>query len=305
MTKTRSPEYPAIGLKEAIEKARLVWSKDYQAKLPKKVMAEHMGYKSLSGASLPILSALAKYGLIEGRGDETRISNRAVAILAHPRGTPDRVIAIAEAAAAPDLFGELDAKFPQKAKASDAALRSYLLTQKFTHAAADAAIRAYRDTWQLVMEEDAGHTAEGSPMEASPMQPAQQPTTRPPASAPPQGAAALPYETAFTPGGGGEPFRVSFTGTGIEIAAKITSPDVADDLVRAVNALKLLLRPAGEAKKPAWADATFKPGDAVPASTPFHAQHVGHSGDALLEPEEGDTFLQCDKCGDQVRYTLA
>ena len=47
-----------------------------------------------------------------------------------------------------------------------------------------------------------------------------------------------------------EPFRVSFTGCGIEITAKLTTPDVADDLIQAVSALKLLLRPTDFVKWP-------------------------------------------------------
>src|SRR6202047_428446 len=135
MARARSPEYPAIGLKEAIDRVKMVYDKDYQNRLPKAVLAEHMGYKSLSGASLPVLSALAKYGLLEGRGDETRVSDLAVAIIAHPPGTPERAAALQQAAAAPDLFAELDARFPD-GKASDPAIRSYLLTNKFIPGAA-------------------------------------------------------------------------------------------------------------------------------------------------------------------------
>ena len=78
-----------------------------------------------------------------------------------------------------------------------------------------------------------------------------------------------------------------------------------EDLIAAINAWKILLIPMDEITKPAWADRKFKPGDVVPASTPFHAHHLGHAGEVLFEPEEGDTFPRCDECGDGVRYTLA
>lgn len=154
MAKARSPEYPAIGLGEAINKAKQVYGKDYQNKLSKAVIAEHMGYKSLSGTSLPILASLSKYGLLEGRGDETHISDLALAIIAHERGTPERGAAIKTAAASPELFSELDRQFPN-GKASDAALRSYLLNRKFIPSAADTAIRSYRETKELVNAESA------------------------------------------------------------------------------------------------------------------------------------------------------
>ena len=51
MAKTRSPEYPAIGLKEAVERVKLVYDKDYQNRVPKNVIAVHMGYKGLNGTS--------------------------------------------------------------------------------------------------------------------------------------------------------------------------------------------------------------------------------------------------------------
>src|SRR5262249_49457222 len=108
MPKARSPEYPAISLKEAIDRVEMVYRKDYQNRLPKRVIAEHMGYKGLSGASLPVLSALTKYGLLEGRGDETRVSDLAVALIAHEPGSAKRYDALKQASAFPELFGELD-----------------------------------------------------------------------------------------------------------------------------------------------------------------------------------------------------
>lgn len=164
MAKARSPEYPSISLKEAIDRVKMVYDKDYQNRVPRKVVAEHMGYKGLSGASLPILSALMKYGLLEGRGDETRVSDLAVKLLAHEPGTPDRIEAVWQASKMPELFAEIDKRFPD-GKASDSAIRSYLLTSKFIPGAADAAIRAYRDTKQLVAVEAEGYTEADEPPE--------------------------------------------------------------------------------------------------------------------------------------------
>jgi hypothetical protein len=158
MARARSPEYPAVSLKEAIDRVKMVYDKDYQNRVPKKVIAEHMGYKGLSGASLPMLSALSKYGLLEGRGDETRVSDLAVALIAHAPGTPERMDALKQASAMPELFAELDERFPD-GKVSDQAIRSYLLTSKFIPSAADAVIRSYRDTKQFVQMEAAGYNS--------------------------------------------------------------------------------------------------------------------------------------------------
>lgn len=161
MAKARSPSYPLIGLREAIEKVTAVYSKDYQNPIPRLVAVEHMGYNGLNGKSLGVLSALIKYGLLEGRGDDTRVSDLAVQIIAHAPGSPDRAEAIKNAAAEPNLFGELDSRF-QAGKVSDQAIRSYLLTMKFIPSAAETATRSYRETKQLVEEEIKGYNAEES-----------------------------------------------------------------------------------------------------------------------------------------------
>jgi hypothetical protein len=156
MAKARSPGYPTIGLREALEKIRLVYEKDYQNRLPRSVAAQHMGYQSLNGKSLGVLSAISKFGLLEGRGEENRVSDLALEIIAHGVGTPERAKAILEAAGRPELFGDLDERF-QGGKASDATIRSYLITKKFIPQAADTVIRSYRETKTLVAEETGGY----------------------------------------------------------------------------------------------------------------------------------------------------
>lgn len=288
MAKNRSPEYPAIGLNEAIEKVRMVWTNDYQNKVPKQVIAEHMGYKGLNGGSLPVISALSKYGLLEGRGDETRVSDIALAILVHEPGTPERAAALKQAAEAPELFAELDNKF-QGGKVSDAAIRSYLLTQKFLPTAADAAIRAYRDTKQLVNAEVPGHTAM-APKQEPPMHAAQQPPPNTSGDTRGRPGGGLPYETTYTPASGAEPFRVSFTGSGIEITGKLTTPDVADEFIRAVSALKMLLRPVGSVERPRT--------DASHASEPSQQQV---SADKPHEPAASVSFMITNAQKDALR----
>jgi hypothetical protein len=164
MAKVRSPQYPAIGLGEAIKKIAAVYGKEHQAPTDRGVIAAHMGYNSLNGKSLGVLSALGKYGLLEGRGAEYRVSDLGLKIIAHQPGDPERVAAIREAASKPELFAELE----KRGKSSPQAIRSYLLMQKFLPAAADTAIRAYRETNQVVEAEEKGYdsTSEEEAFEA-------------------------------------------------------------------------------------------------------------------------------------------
>lgn len=146
--KSRSPRYPAIGLSEAIEKIRHVYRRDHQNRIPREVVAKHMGYTGLNGKSLGVLSTLGKYGLLEGRGEETRVSDLALALIAHEPNTEEWKRAALEAASKPELFAELDQRFPNGA--SDQAIKAHLLTQKFLPDAAEIVIRAYRETKELV-----------------------------------------------------------------------------------------------------------------------------------------------------------
>lgn len=152
MAKARSPRYPAIGLPEAIEKVRAVYDNDFTNEVPKEVVAAHMGYGGLNGASLGVISAVSKFGLLVGGGKGMRVSDRALAILVNEPGHPDRADAIREAAAEPALFAELFQQFPNGA--SDQNLKSYLITRmKFLPSAVEGAIRAFRSTESLVQKE--------------------------------------------------------------------------------------------------------------------------------------------------------
>ena len=241
MAKTRSPSYPAIGLKDALERVRLVYNKDYQNKLPKQVVAEHMGYKGLSGASLPVLAALRKYGLLEGRGNDTQVSDLALAIIAHQPGAPERIEAIKMAARSPELFAELDDKF-QEGKASDVAIRSYLLTQKFIPVAADATIRAYRETKKLVEEESQGYVSLESP-EPEPEKMAtsqagaatQRQVHSLPSAIFPSGATVTAVKTNENA------VRVSWAGDTLEVFGVLVDGEGVDRLIKALQANKPLL----------------------------------------------------------------
>lgn len=73
---------------------------------------QHLGYKARNGASLPIIGALRRYGLLVNQGDEVRISDEANAIFLAPQGHPDRVEGIRRVAMRPALFGEVLRAFP-------------------------------------------------------------------------------------------------------------------------------------------------------------------------------------------------
>ena len=152
MSRSRSPNYPQLSLKDAVTRVTSVYKHDYQTEIPRAVLADRLGYSGLNGKSLAVLGALAKYGLVDGRGDALRVSDLALRIIAHPPGSAARRAALAEAASRPVLFQELDQRFPG-GRASDTAIRAFLLTQGFIPPAAETALRAWRDTRHMLEAE--------------------------------------------------------------------------------------------------------------------------------------------------------
>ncbi|GAB0120285.1 hypothetical protein [Acidisoma sp. 7E03] len=169
MARSRSPNYPQVGLREAVQRVKSVYDSDYRSLLTRALTAERLGYSGVNGKSLAVMAALGKFGLLEGKGDALRVSERAVRIIAHPPGAAERVAALEEAAVAPGLFQQLAQRFPGRG-ASDGTLRAFLLTQRFIPPAAEAALRAWRETQQMIAEER--EMGEAAPAAVAPRAPA-------------------------------------------------------------------------------------------------------------------------------------
>lgn len=153
MTK-RSPNYPAIGLEEAIKKTKAIYDQEHKNPTDKEVMAKHLGYNGLNGASLTTISALTKYGLLEAVGPkQLKVSASGESLIWLEKGNPERVKLLKEVAFAPSLFSDLRDAFPEKLP-SDQSLRYHLIRKEFNPNTVDSAIRAYRDTLEFVNAEE-------------------------------------------------------------------------------------------------------------------------------------------------------
>ena len=149
----RSPNYPAVGLGEAVNLAQAVWGREKRSYAAGSVVVQAWGYAGLSGNARTKLAALRKYGLLEENGGgDFRLSERALHILHQQPDSPERLTALREAALSPDLFAELQMTYGQS---SNEAIRSYLMTKKgFSDTGADACIEAFRDTQDIAKLND-------------------------------------------------------------------------------------------------------------------------------------------------------
>ena len=172
MARIRSPNYPAISLAEAIKRVGQIHVKERQHPCSKEVAIKGIGYSGIHGVSLGALSALVKYGLLdqEGRGEDYRVSDRAVAIL-HPHTPTEKAVAINEAARSPVLFNELLDYF-NGSLPSDDNLRAYLVRKGFSQTSLANVIQSFRETMELVSSNSEGYNSgisqntEEQPMES-------------------------------------------------------------------------------------------------------------------------------------------
>jgi hypothetical protein len=153
--KVRSPNYPVISLGEAVERLQTIWEHQHRHPTDRTTIARLLGYGTLNGASMALISALTKYGLLESAGrDQLRVSPMGVDVLVHQPGEPERAEAIQTAAFMPTLFHDLQEQFGGDPP-SDLGLKSYLIKRGFNPRTVDGVIRSYRDTLAFVAEEAA------------------------------------------------------------------------------------------------------------------------------------------------------
>ncbi len=158
MSKARSPNYPAISLPDAIGRVKVIHAKAHTHKVDALTMAQAAGYAGINGASLSLLSALKKFGLLDEFGKELKVSHNALSIIADPVTSEIRQVAIQRCAFAPVLFTKIRNQFPDSVP-SDEIVRSYLIKNSFSSSTVDVAIRAFRETMKLVTDEGLGYTS--------------------------------------------------------------------------------------------------------------------------------------------------
>ena len=147
-TKDRSPNYPAIGLRRALELTQKLWDSDKRQPVLSSRAALNMGFTAKSSAGQLALAAMRKYGLLdaEGSGDQRKVKLTETAItLLNPSAT-NREQILKDVALKPTIHAELWAKFGAEG-ASQGAFHDYLVFErKFTEQAATILIDQYKDT---------------------------------------------------------------------------------------------------------------------------------------------------------------
>lgn len=149
---TRSPSYPQMNLGKALDLAAKLYKGIHRGSVGNAEAQQIMGYAPRSGSALAALSALKRFGLMEGRDPHIKLTELALQIL-EPSDARERAEGIAQAATKPEMFAEVLESFGGKMPA-DSAIRAKLVRDRgFTSAGADAFIRSFKETFSFAERE--------------------------------------------------------------------------------------------------------------------------------------------------------
>lgn len=147
----RGPSYPALSIKEAIDKLRSFYTAERRNAAPLAAAARHWGYSSTSSSGRVTAAALIQYGLLDDDGSRDsrtlKVTGRALDILLDADDSPKRLEAIQDAVRAPKANAEVFARHAPHELPSDATLRYFLLREKgFNDGAVDNYIKNLRES---------------------------------------------------------------------------------------------------------------------------------------------------------------
>ena len=149
VVKRRSPNYPSIDLKEAVQVVGSLYQGNTQGRgvgrgeFTLQDAARAWNYSSINGPVKNRTAALRQYGMVEGKkGGNPKLSDRALTLILRDPGTREHRDALRVAALDPDIFEELHGVMPD---AADDALRQHLIVQRnFTGEGANRLIAVFR-----------------------------------------------------------------------------------------------------------------------------------------------------------------
>jgi len=146
-SRQRSPNYPAIGLRAAIEKVRLLYDADKKAGAPIDAALSHMGFSKRHGQAMTVLSALKKFNLVQEASGRVVPTGYAIDILVFPENDARRIRALRACALSPSIYRELYEQYQPTGIPSEQTLKAELIADKqFNPNAVEGFIQDFKDT---------------------------------------------------------------------------------------------------------------------------------------------------------------
>lgn len=196
--KHRSPSYPAVDLRTAIERARQLQRVAGAHPARVATVAGAWGYTAMSSNGLVTIAALKKYGLLEeigsGPARELKLTRLGRELTFFAEETSEWVERAQVAALKPMLYKRLWVKYGPELPADSVMLPHLVFDLGFSEAAAQGALRRFRSSVEFARLADAGaRVAPDEPDERGDFQASEEPLSTPTLVPPP--AETPPAET--------------------------------------------------------------------------------------------------------------
>mgnify|MGYP003575664876 CR=1 FL=1 len=142
--RSRSPRFPSQALEDSLRHVRLIYEGVHRSSIDSETAFRLMGFSGKTGTSAKALGSLRQYGLIEGTGEKTRVSDLALAIL-EPESDAERSEALQHAARRPDVYEAILTRFSDRVPQADEPIRAFLIRELgFQKGSADECIKSMR-----------------------------------------------------------------------------------------------------------------------------------------------------------------
>jgi len=165
--KVRSPSFPFVGLREALDRARAFYEAEQRNAARPETAAAHWGYSAKSSGGKQTIAALRSFGLLEG-DSLVKLSGRALRILLDEReGSEERSRLVQQAALMPPVHARLWERYGAALPSPQTLRLSLILDDGFNENSVDDFLTEYRETLEYarLMGEPA---REARPPEPSP-----------------------------------------------------------------------------------------------------------------------------------------
>jgi hypothetical protein len=144
--KIRSPSFPFIGLREALDRARAFYEAEQRNAARPETAAAHWGYSAKSSGGKQTIATLRAFGLLEG-DVLVKLSGRALRILLDEReGSEERLRLVQQAALMPPVHARLWERYGAELPSSQTLRLSLILDEGFNENSVDDFLTEYRET---------------------------------------------------------------------------------------------------------------------------------------------------------------
>jgi hypothetical protein len=175
--KVRSPSFPFIGLREALDRARAFYEAEQRNSARAETAAAHWGYSPKSSGGKQTIAALRSFGLLEG-DSLVKLSGRGLRLVLDEReGSDERERLLQQAALMPPVHARLWERYGAELPSAQTLRLWLVLDEGFNENSVDDFLSEYRETLEYAKllprtaREEAGGERQAPPPPLPPQPP--------------------------------------------------------------------------------------------------------------------------------------